>query len=77
MSEMEWLNIFCENLRYMLDHARMTQKDLAEETGLSEASISRYVNGERIPSVRALINIAHALDCSLGDIMDFGDRIEG
>ena len=77
MSETEWLSIFGDNLQYMLDRVRMTQRDLAEETGLSEASISRYINKERIPSVRALVNIANALDCSLDDIMDFGDTIEG
>lgn len=75
MTEEEWLDIFAHNLVDMLKDARMTQRELADETGLSEGTISSYVNKRRIPTIRAIVNIGYALDCDLNDLIDFGDRI--
>lgn len=76
MSEQEWLDIFADNLLDMLNEANMTQRDLADETGLSEAAISQYIHKRKIPGVRAIINISYALNCDMSDLIDFGDRIE-
>lgn len=75
MTEQEWLDIFSENLRECMIEKGYTQKELAEETGLSEAAISNYVNGRKFPSVRAIINMSYALRVSLIDFIDFGDFI--
>lgn len=75
MSEQEWLNIFGDNLRDMLIDAKMTQRDLADDTGLAESTISQYINKQRMPTVRAIINIAYSLDCDMNDLLDFGDRV--
>lgn len=75
MSELEWMNIFASNLLEMMDNARMTQRDLAEEAGLSESTISQYINKRKIPSLRAIINLSYALDCSVDELIEFGDRI--
>lgn len=77
MSEVEWLEEFRMNLLRMMDEDRIKQKELAEESYLSEATISKYVNGTQMPSVRAIINLAYALDCSTDDLIDFGEMIEG
>ena len=76
MSEVEWIKIFGQNLDEMLIEANMTQRELAEDTGLTEATISRYINGRRMPTVRALVNIAYSLNCSFDELMDFGDVLE-
>lgn len=76
MSELEWLDIFGDNLVEMLEYANMSQRDLADEAGLSESTISNYINKRKIPSLRAIINIAYALDCDLTDLIDFGDKID-
>lgn len=75
MSEATWLRIFGDNLLDMLGDRGMTQKDLAEESGLSEGTISKYLCKKQMPGVKALINISHALDCTLDELMDFGDTI--
>lgn len=75
MVEREWLAIFGVNLMDMLDEAKMTQRDLADATGLSEASICKYIQGHQMPGVRALVNIAAALNCSIDELADFGDKI--
>ena len=76
MTEVEWMHIFAKNLREMLFEKKMTQRELAFETGLSEKAISTYVNQERMPGAKALINMSYALDCSLDELADFGDTIE-
>lgn len=42
----------------------MTQKDLSDKTGISEASISQYVNGRATPKNDGLYLIAQALHVS-------------
>ena len=76
MSEQEWLNIFGDNLVDMLKKAYLTQDDLSEMTGLSRATISRYINKKQMPGPKALVNIAEALDCDYEELMWFGDTIE-
>lgn len=76
MTELDWLDVFGDNLASMLYEAKYTQKDLAEMTGLSEATISKYLKKQQMPGVRALINISIALDCSLDDLMYFGNKID-
>ena len=39
----------------------ITQRELAEKSGLTEASISRYFNGERIPNIKNAEKMASAL----------------
>lgn len=77
MSELEWMDIFGDNLLSMLDECLLTQKDLAEMTGLSEGAISAYVNKDKMPGIRAILNISYALDWDLNDMLDFGEKIEG
>lgn len=76
MIEREWLAIFGVNLIEMLDKAKMTQRDLADATGLSESSICKYIQGRQMPGVRAIINIAAALNCTTDELIDFGDKLK-
>lgn len=76
MSEMQWMKIFGDNLAYHLQTCRMSQNELAARTGLTQASISRYVSGTQLPGIRAVINIANVLGVSTDDLIDFGDMIE-
>lgn len=77
MTEQEWLDIFSDNLISLLDENYMTQNELSIETGISKGTISKYVNGIQMPTVRALLAISYAFDESLDDLIDFGERIEG
>lgn len=77
MSEYEWLDYFGENLLYLLRRAHITQRELARLSGISEAAISTYIHGQKMPGPRALVNIAHVMGCTLDELMDFGEMIEG
>lgn len=75
MTELEWMDIFANNLVDILKDANMTQRELADAVGVTEATISRYIGRQRIPSTKNIINIAHVLDCDINDLIDFGDMI--
>lgn len=76
MTELEWLDIFADNLASMMEESGYTQMDLAEETGLSQSTISTYLNKRKFPGVKAIINIAYALDCEVTELIDFDETIE-
>lgn len=76
MSEIEWLDVFGDNLREMLQEAKMTQSDLACEADLSVSNISRYIGKQQLPSLKAIINISYALGCNVSDLIDFGEKID-
>lgn len=76
MTEQEWIGIFGDNLADMLKDANMTQKELADAAGISESMVSDYIHKRRAPRLRAIINIAYALSCSVDELMDFEEMIE-
>ena len=69
-TEVQLLKAFGNNLADQLEDAWMTQKELAEETGLSEATISRYISGDVMPTLKSILNIMYALDCDFEDLVD-------
>lgn len=76
MSELEFRVRFSNNLKDKLEDFNMTQKDLSYDTGISEATISYYLSGERMPSVKNVINIACCLYCDIKDLVPTGVFIE-
>ncbi len=47
----------------------MSQKELAEATGLTESAVSRYVKGERVPRGINLMKIANALSITVDQLL--------
>ncbi len=76
MTEREWLDIFSNNLATLLDENYMTQNDLSIASGISKGTISKYVNGLQIPTVKALLAISYVFNESIDDLIDFGEVIE-
>lgn len=76
MTETEWIEIFRKNLVELMAERGYSQGDLSESIGVADATISRYLNGERIPNIKSIVNLAYELDVPLDDLIDFGDRIE-
>lgn len=54
--------MFNEKLSLALAQRKIKPSDLARRAKISEAAVSRYLSGERVPSVDALIAIADAAD---------------
>jgi transcriptional regulator with XRE-family HTH domain len=76
MTLVKWMDIFGDNLASILEEKGMTQKDLVMDSGLSAGSINAYIHKQSPPGVKAIINLATALDMSIDDLIDFGERIE-
>lgn len=76
MTELEWIDIFGDNLADLVKYAHMTQRELADSAGISESMLSDYIHKRRLPGIRAIINIAYALNCSIDDLIDFEEMIE-
>ena len=51
-----------ERMAEIISDRKMTQKDLAFLSGVTESAISHYLKGDRIPRGATLIKIAKALD---------------
>lgn len=57
-------------LRELLKERQMTQRDLAEKTGLTESMISYISAGKRDCSIRTVEKIMRALNCSFTDLWE-------
>ena len=55
---------FRKRLKKELETRRITQRYLAQITGLTEVSISRYITGDRVPKANVLLKICKALHVS-------------
>ena len=53
-----------EKIEKLMKQRNWSQKDLAKNSGITEASVSRYINGERKPRVDIVINFAKAFGVS-------------
>lgn len=53
----------------------MTEVELAEESGLAQSTISSYLNKQKLPGIKAVLNISYALDCEVGELIDFDEFI--
>ena len=76
MSEVELIDIFADNLRDLMSERGFSQRELERESGINHASISRYLKKERIPTVKALINLAFALECDLDELVPTYDYVD-
>ena len=76
MSEVELIDIFADNLRDLMSERGFSQRELERESGINHASISRYLKKERIPTVKALINLAFTLECDLDELVPTYDYID-
>lgn len=75
MTEVEWLDTFGDNLYELMQESGYTQIELADKSYLSQATISNYINKQKMPGIKAIVNLSYALDCRVDDLVDFGDMI--
>jgi transcriptional regulator with XRE-family HTH domain len=53
--------VFVERLEKLLKETKISQKDLAQDIGVTESAISKYLSGDRTPNSDILLNLATAL----------------
>ena len=76
MTELEWLDIFGDNLVSLLHETHTTRRELADAIDVTEATISYYINKRKMPSLKVLLKMAYFFECSLDDLVDFGEPID-
>lgn len=59
-----------KRIKGLLDKRGMTQKELAVKVGCTEAAISHYIKGDRIPRSSVMTRIAIALDTTSEYLME-------
>lgn len=67
------VNVFIRRLQDILDERDMKQKELADLIGVSEVTISRYMNGERVPRIDIISSLAKALNTTTDYLLGNSD----
>lgn len=75
MTELECCEIFAGNLRQLMWETGYSQTDLAEAAWLDQSTISKYLKGDRLPTIKALINLCYVLECDFKDLIPDFDRV--
>lgn len=76
MTEQEWIDIFGDNLKELIESRKMSQNQFAYRCNITPAALSFYLNKKRIPGIRTIINMSYVLNVSIDDLIDFGDTID-
>lgn len=63
-----------ERIKMLMEERHLNQKDLANHSGITEASMSKYLSGERTPRIDVIVNIANALHVTVDELI--GNEIE-
>lgn len=69
LDEQQCREAFAYRLQDWMTIRGHTQGTLAEYTGLSKAAINNYLHAKATPSIIAVKKIAHALDCSVTELV--------
>lgn len=70
-TEEAWRKEFSRRLYEMMADRAFGQETLAEKAGVSQKSISRYLNREALPNAYITSKLAKALKCSSTDLIDY------
>ena len=62
--------IFTKNLVRIMRREDTSQRELARRANLSDAAVSRYVQGKRFPRSKAMVELSKALNCSVKDLIE-------
>lgn len=69
------VNIFCENVRRLRMQRGVTQAEMANRLGVTQATYSRLESGVRTPDLPVLGNIAEALGVDPSDLIAPAEKL--
>lgn len=61
---------YSDNLKFLREKRGMTQPELAEQVGVTQASISKFESGEIVPNVVKAVKIGKALKSTCEEMVD-------
>lgn len=68
--------MFKDKVKELMTLQNMTQKELSRRSGITEASISRYLNGERTPRIDIIINFAKVFKVDVNLLINDDEEIK-
>ena len=71
----KWKEKFGENLEARMKERGLRQSHLAKKINVAPSRIRDYIDGCCVPNGWRLVNLATALECSVDDLVDFGDMV--
>lgn len=69
--EETWRRKFSDALRYQMLRSGVMQNELAERTGISIQTISKYLNNRATPNIYNLTKIANVLECPVSRLTEY------
>ena len=75
LNQDEYSKAFGKYLKSLLDEKGMTQAELARRTGLTEASVSRYINGNRSPRIAQAYRMAQVIGIDMNTLIYIGKGV--
>lgn len=63
-----------KRLSLLIDYLGISQRELAQRSGLTESAMCHYIKGDRIPHADALIKIAKATGVRTDWLLGFGSE---
>lgn len=69
MTDEEYKVEFGLRLRRAMAFNRVNQDELSYRTGIAQPSLSRYITGKSIPTVRVIHRISRAIGCTVEDLI--------
>lgn len=66
-----------QNLRLLMKTRKVSRKEVAATLGVSEATIGKYVRGERMPSIESVVKIAEMFDVTVDWLLTGKDSRAG
>lgn len=67
-------NTWSDKVKELMRVKNINQKELSQLSGITEASVSRYLTGERTPRMDIIINFARALGVSVEYLLDNSEK---
>lgn len=59
-----------DNIKELMKAAKLNQKELAARSKITEASMSKYINGERVPRIDVIVKLAKALGVTVNVLLE-------
>lgn len=73
----DYVNAFCQRLKYAMHKSNLKQVDLVRITGISKPQMSSYINGKYMPKQDGIYLLAKALEVSPTWLMGLKDGENG
>lgn len=76
MTEQELAQLLAKRIKRKMVPLHIDQRELARRAGITEASLSRYMKGQRKPTYNIIVKIAQALECRPGELIDIDEQLD-